>query len=104
MGKLENKFQADLIKEIKEELPGAMVLKNDPNYIQGIPDLTVFYKNKWATLECKREEKASHQPNQDYYVGKMNEMSFSRVIYPENKEEVLNELKLHFQQPRKSKR
>lgn len=99
MGKLETKFQADLIKEIKKELPGAMVLKNDPNYIQGIPDLTVFYKKKWATLECKREEKATHRPNQDYYVDKMNEMSFSRVIYPENKEEVLNELKVHFQRP-----
>ena len=104
MGKLENKFQADLIKEIKQELPGAMVLKNDPNYIQGIPDLTVFYKNKWATLECKKEEKANHQPNQDYSVEKMNDMSFSRVIYPENKEEVLDELKVHFQRARKPKR
>ena len=55
--------------------PGAIVLKNDPNYIQGIPDLTVFYQDKWATLEVKKSENASHQPNQDYYVGLMNEMS-----------------------------
>lgn len=96
MGKKESQFQKNLINEIKEKFPGAMVLKNDPNYIQGIPDLTVFYKNKWATLECKKEEKANHQPNQDYYVDKMNDMSFSRVIYPENKEEVLDELENHF--------
>ena len=92
MAKRENAFQAELIKEIKYLLPGCMVLKNDPDYIQGIPDLTIFYKDRWATLEVKREAKASHRPNQDYYVDKMNEMSFSRFISPENKKEILNEL------------
>lgn len=85
-----------MIKDLKNLFPGCIILKNDPNYIQGIPDLTIFFKNKWATLEVKREENARHQPNQDYYVGKMNDMSFSRFIYPENKEEVLNELQFTF--------
>lgn len=76
--------------------PGCVVLKNDPNYIQGIPDLTIFYRDKWATLEVKKAANASHQPNQDYYVEMMNHMSFSSFIYPENKEEVLNELQLTF--------
>lgn len=89
---LENKFQSDLIKEIKQRLPGCIVMKNDPNYIQGMPDLTVLYKNHWATLECKRSSRARKQPNQEYYVDTMNEMSFSRFISPENKEDVLNEL------------
>ena len=89
---LERDFQGQLIKEIKELLPGCMVLKNDPNYIQGIPDLTVFYGGKWATLECKKSAKEAKRPNQEYYVEKMNNMSFSRIIFPENKEEVLNEL------------
>lgn len=92
MGKRENAFQSELIKEIKELLPGCMVLKNDPEYIQGIPDLTIFYKDRWATLEVKRASNASHRPNQDYYVDKMNEMSFSRFVSPENKKEILNEL------------
>ena len=93
----ENEFQRKLIKEIKARFPGAIVLKNDPNYIQGIPDLTIFYKNKWATLECKKDKKAERQPNQKYYVETMNSMSFSRVIFPENKEEVLNELQHSFE-------
>lgn len=93
----ENEFQRKLIKEIKTRFPGAIVLKNDPNYIQGIPDLTIFYKNKWATLECKKDKKAERQPNQEYYVETMNSMSFSRVIFPENKEEVLNELQHSFE-------
>ncbi len=85
-----------MIKDLKNLFPGCIVLKNDPNYIQGIPDLTIFYMNKWATLEVKRDENARHQPNQDYYVGKMDDMSFSRFIYPENKEEVLDELQFTF--------
>mgnify|MGYP006923216617 CR=1 FL=1 len=93
---LESKFQANLIRELKTAFPGCVVLKNDSSYLQGIPDLSVFYKDKWATLEVKKSEKASHQPNQDYYVEKMNEMSYSKFVYPENKDEVLDELKHRF--------
>lgn len=92
MANKENKFQADLIKELKQLFPGCMILKNDANYIQGIPDLTIFYNDRWAVLECKKKRTASHRPNQDYYVKKMDDMSFARFIYPENKEEIINEL------------
>lgn len=88
----ESKFQSDLIKEIKERMPGAIVTKLDAKHIQGIPDLLILYNDRWATLEDKRSKDASHQPNQDYYVEKMNDMSFSAFIFPENKEEVLNDL------------
>lgn len=93
---LENKFQAKLIKELKKEFPGCMVLKNDPTYLQGVPDLLVLYKDKWASLEVKKSAKAKHQPNQDYYVDKMNEMSHSAFIFPENKDQVLNNLRKAF--------
>ncbi len=94
---LESKFQSDLIKEIKDRFPGCIVMKNDASYIQGIPDLLILSGDKWASLECKKSEKAKHRPNQDYYVEKMNSMSFSAFIYPENKEEVLNELGRSFE-------
>ena len=80
----ENRYQSQLIKKIKDRLPGCIILKNDPNYIQGIPDLTILYKKHWATLECKKNSKSKHRPNQEYYVGEMNKMSFSSFIYPEN--------------------
>lgn len=89
---LESKFQSNLIKEIKETFPGSIVLKNDSSYLQGVPDLLILYKDKWACLEVKKSANAKHQPNQDYYVDKMNDMSFSRFIFPENKDEVMNEL------------
>lgn len=92
----ENKFQAGLISDLHFLFPGCLVLKNDPDYIQGIPDLLILYKDKWASLECKRDLHAAKRPNQKYYVDKMNEMSFSRFICPENKEEVLYELQQTF--------
>lgn len=93
----ENKFQSSLIKEIEQRFPGSIVMKNDANYIQGIPDLTILHGERWATLECKKNRNADHQPNQDYYVGEMNNMSFSSFIYPENREDVLHELGLFFE-------
>lgn len=89
---LESRFQGELIKKIKKTIPGAVVLKNDPNYIQGIPDLLVLHKDKWAALECKRSEKSSHRPNQDYYVDLMNGMSYAAFVSPENEEDILREL------------
>lgn len=89
---LENKFQANLIKKLKRLYPECFIMKNDSSYIQGVPDLIVLNNDKWATLECKKSANARHQPNQDYYVGKMNDMAFSRFIFPENEEEVLEEL------------
>ena len=94
--KLEREFQASLIKELKEMFEGCIVIKLDSSYIQGIPDLLVLWKKKWATLECKKSSKAKKRPNQEHYVGLMNKMSFSRFISPENKEEVLNDLQQAF--------
>jgi hypothetical protein len=71
-------------------------MKNDSSYIQGIPDLLILYEDKWGSLECKKNAKASHRPNQEYYVEKMNDMSFSAFIFPENKGEVLDALERSF--------
>ncbi len=92
----ESKFQADLKKEIKKRFPGCIVTKLDSGDIQGIPDLLILYKDMWATLENKRSADAPKRPNQEYYVNKMNEMSFSRFIFPENREEILRELENKF--------
>ena len=91
--KLERDFQRGLIAEIKERLPGCLVMKTDPNYIQGIPDLLVLFGERWAMLEVKKSENAPHQPNQDYYVDLVNSQGgFARFIYPENEDTVLKEM------------
>lgn len=94
--KLERDFQSKLIKELKELFPGCLVMKLDSGYIQGIPDLLILFKDKWATLENKKSANATKRPNQEYYVDLMNKMSFSRFIYPENKDKVLEDLKRLF--------
>ena len=97
---LESKFQSNLIKELKSLFPGCVVLKNDPNYIQGMPDLLLLYKKHWAMLECKRAWDSKCQPNQPYYVEELDKMSFAAFIYPENKEEVLDGLQFAFRSRR----
>ena len=93
MGKVrESLFQRNLIKDIRTRLLGSVVMKLDSGYKQGVPDLLILYRDRWATLECKKDASAPHQPNQDWYVKQMDGMSFSRFVYPENREEVLNQL------------
>lgn len=93
---LENRFKTRLNNELKEMFPGCIILHMDPNEIQGIPDLLILYENKWAALEGKKSSTASVRPNQAYYVDLMDHMSFASFIYPENKDEVLDELYLYF--------
>lgn len=103
MAKKESKFQHDLIAELRSMFPGCIVLKNDPNYLQGICDLVIFFGKHWAMLECKKSADENCRPNQDYYVNKCNKMSFARFIYPENRQEVLDELQQAFRPRRKAR-
>ena len=93
---LESQFQSKLIKEIKKKYPGCVVLKTDPNYIQGFPDLLILYGRTWAAIECKKSASAHHRPNQNYWVKRLHQMSFAKFIWPENKEEVLHAMERSF--------
>lgn len=93
---LENRFQTNLINEIKQRFKGSIVLKNNANYLQGVPDIIILYKDTWACLEIKQNQDAKKRPNQEYYVNLMGEMSFSAFIYPENKEDVLHAMEQSF--------
>lgn len=88
----ESDYQSRLIKVLRDMFPGCVILKNDPEYLQGIPDLLILYGDNWAALEVKAYADAPEQPNQDYYVDELNKMSFAAFIYPENEEEVLDAL------------
>lgn len=94
--KLEADFQSNLIAELRAIFPGCFIMKNDEQLIQGIPDLIILYKKHWAILECKAFEGAERQPNQEYYVDLFDGMSYAAFIFPENKEEVIDELQQAF--------
>lgn len=88
----ESEFQKEVIEDLKERLEGCVVIKTDPRYIQGLPDLLILWNDLWVALEVKRSEKASLQPNQRWWVDHLNEMSYASIITPETKEEVLDEI------------
>ena len=88
----ESKFQRELITKLKQMFPGCVILKNDPAYLQGVPDLVIFYKDRYAFLEVKASASAKRRPNQPYWVARFNEMSFADFIHPSNEEEVLRAL------------
>ena len=92
----EPEYQARLIKRLHYMFPGCTILKNDPQYLQGVPDLIVLFYDQWAMLEVKISADAPERPNQEYYVQMHSEMSFAAFIFPENEEEVLRELQLAF--------
>ena len=97
---LERNYQAKLIAKLKQMLPGCVILKNDTSYLQGVPDLTIFYNDRWAMLEVKQNAMSHHQPNQDYYVEKLSAMSYAAFIFPENEEEILSEVQRALQPDR----
>lgn len=100
---LERNYQARLIRRLRREFPGCVILKNDASYIQGIPDLTLLFGRHWAMLEVKASANAPVQPNQEFHVEGLNKMSFAAFIHPENEEDVIRELQRAFQ-PRRAAR
>lgn len=99
MGKLENAYQANLIKKIEKLFPGCFVMKNDEGYRQGTPDLTILHRDRWAVLEVKKDEAELKKPvpNQAHYVDRLSKMGYSAFIYPSNEEEVLREVQRSFE-------
>lgn len=100
MARMERDYQGGLIKRIESRFPGCIVLKNDEQYLQGIPDLTIFYGSRYAILEVKRnleEIFKQSQPNQAYYINTFVQMGgIADYICPENEEEVLDEVQRAF--------
>ena len=99
----ENKYQAKIIKKLEEMFPGCMIMKTDSAYRQGMPDLIILWEKYWASLEVKADASSSSQPNQGYYIQKLNDMSFAAYIYPENEMEVLSALQQAFKPPRRTR-
>ena len=99
----ENEYQRRLIKRIKQQFEGCIVLKNDPGYMQGVPDILILFRNKWAALETKKSSNSPKRPNQRYYVHQMNEMSYAAFVCPENEEDVLDDLQQTFRPSRSTR-
>lgn len=101
---LESQYQSRLIGVLRDMFPGCFILKNDPEYLQGVPDLLILYGDRWAMLEVKAYEGAPEQPNQRYYVEQiLGPMSFAEIIFPENERQVLDALQQSFKARRQTR-
>lgn len=92
----EGKFKRDFKDKLRTRFPKTIILDLDPTYNRSIPDTVILGKNTWAVLEFKKNFGADERPNQGYYVGIMNKMSFARFVQPENAGEVMDELERLF--------
>lgn len=92
----ESRYQRSIIERLEFEFPGCVVLKNDANYIQGMPDLLILYRDKWAMLEVKASRDAPTRPNQEHYISLLAKMSFAAFVYPEIEDRVFYELQHTF--------
>lgn len=94
---LESQFQGRFVTHLQEAFVGCVVLKNDPQYITGFPDLTMLYNDRWAVFEVKRGPYEPCQPNQEWYIQKLDGMGgFAAIVFPENEVEILVRLGYYF--------
>lgn len=101
----EGKFKAEFKKELVERLAKQGVeidiFENKSNKRSSL-DTIFLGKCVWAMLEFKASKDAPHRPNQDYNVDRMNERCYAAFVYPENKQEKLDELERLFSITRNS--
>ncbi len=91
---LERDYQAYLIKKLYKIFgrDRTLILKNDTGYLQGIPDLLILHEDCWGILEVKKSFDSPYEPNQEYYLDFLDNLSYAEMICPENEEEVLDGL------------
>ncbi len=97
---LESEFQKDFKEDLEKAFPGCLIIKGNSTMRQGVPDLLLLHEDRWAMLELKRRKNSRHETNQDYYVDKLNEMSYSSFVTPENAQEVISEIQSSFRSRR----
>lgn len=85
-------FKRNFFKRLEQIFPGVIILPGDAFTIQGIPDAICLYNEHWFALEFKANKKAHRQPNQEYYVGLLNQYSYAAFVYPENADAILDDL------------
>jgi hypothetical protein len=99
----EGTYKRKVFGRLKKRFPGCEIVKLDASSQQGIPDHAILWGPHWASLEFKSSASSSIQPNQEYYVRRLNDMSFAAFIYPENEDEVLDALEQAFKAPRRTR-
>lgn len=109
----EDVYHTKLVKRLDHTFPGCIIVRLDPRFVdfyidgerysQGVLDILVLYRGRVAALELKRARTAAKQANQEYFVQQFGDVCFAAFIFPENEEEVLNDLQQAFSSRRSAR-
>lgn len=93
---LESDFKQMFFDELRDILPGCLILRGNSAWIQGFPDNVVLHRDGWFAFEFKRGPRAKRRPNQEYYIDLLDDMSYSTFVDPTNYREVLDAVQQAF--------
>lgn len=92
----EGKFKKAFLAKVKKECKPVAILqyKQDSTTVKGFPDSQVILEGACVFIEFKASKRAKFQPLQKEWIQKLNDnCHFGYVCYPENQEEILEEIK-----------
>lgn len=93
---LEKDFKQAFQKRLKKEVHPIAILqyKQDATTIKGFPDTLVILEGVVVFIEYKKSKRAKYQEGQKLWHDRLEAAGhFSFYVYPENTDEVLNEIK-----------
>lgn len=93
---LESEFKKKFCARLKRAVHPLAILqyKQDATTVSGFPDTIVILEGITIYIEFKKSKRAKFRPGQKEWLAKLNENGhFAFVCYPENQDEVLNEIK-----------
>lgn len=93
---LEKDFKQAFQKRLKKEVHPIAILqyKQDATTIKGFPDTLVILEGVVVFIEYKKSKRAKYQEGQKLWHDRLEAAGhFSFYVYPENADEVLNEIK-----------
>lgn len=93
---LESKFKKDTIRRISRKFSKLDLDFIDTSMYRSVPDTFIIAPYVWAALEFKRSEDAPQRPNQNHHIERLNRKGYASFVFPENVEEVLNDLEVLF--------
>lgn len=89
----ESNFQGKVVRWLRQKGCYVLVITAHPGIPDGCPDVIALCDGGgWIGLECKKDAKAKFQPLQKATIQKLNGMYYCRAVYPENWEEIKQEL------------
>lgn len=88
------KFCARLKKEVKPKPLAILQYKQDSTTVSGFPDTICILEGITIFMEFKKSKTAKFRPGQKEWLAKLNENGhFAWVVYPENADAILEEIK-----------